>query len=85
MKVRCSCSVKIKNGEEYMEYIVAKDGRIRIKSRGRMLLEDLYPGMDGSEVHPIRVTVTEQKILWELSEGRASAYISLFLQSEDKC
>lgn len=52
-----------------MEYIVAKDGRIRIKSRGRMLLEDLYPGMDGSEVHPIRVTVTEQKILWELSEG----------------
>ena len=69
MKVRCSCSVKIKNGEEYMEYIVAKDGRIRIKSRGRMLLEDLYPGMDGSEVHPIRVTVTEQKILWELSEG----------------
>lgn len=52
-----------------MEYIVAKDGRIRIKSKGRMLLEDLYPGMDGSEVHPIRVTVTEQKILWELSEG----------------
>ena len=52
-----------------MEYIVAKDGRICIKSGGRMLLEDIYPGMDGSEVHPIRVTATEQKILWELSEG----------------
>ena len=52
-----------------MEYIVAKDGRISIKSGGRMLLEDLYPGMDGSEVHPIRVTATKQRILWELSEG----------------
>ena len=52
-----------------MEYIVAKDGRISIKSGGRMLLEDLYPGMDGSEVHPICVTATKQKILWELSEG----------------
>ena len=52
-----------------MKCEIEKDGTISLKHKGSWLLKDLYPGVDGKQIHSLEVRREEKEILWKTAEG----------------
>ena len=58
-----------------MKCEIEKDGTISLKHKGSWLLKDLYPGVDGKQIHSLEVRREEKEILWKTAEGEIRCQI----------